>query len=178
MASSNHWDDLPKPFGSKPEKAVLAGYEYERAIQHESEEMICYFSGPSRVLELFVPGGAGHGSAALSFSQLSGDKTRSPKAEARNAELLVCRFVLRISGFGLLLAALSRRRSGSDLGHRLCRVLAETEFIGVSTFGFMLPQRLAGLFSGPAGHGRSGKLGSARPGFPVQRGCIILNRGN
>ena|ERR1039458_5175667 len=58
------------------------------------------------------------------------------KSEARNAELLVCRFVLRISGFGLL----------SDLGHRLRRVLAETEFIGVSTFGFMLPQRLACLF--------------------------------
>src|SRR5208282_5762536 len=38
---------------------------------------------------------------------------RNPKSEARNAERLVCRFVLRISGFGLL----------SDLGHRLRRVL-------------------------------------------------------
>jgi len=84
---------------------------------------------------------------------------RNPKSEARNAERLVSRFVLRISGFGLLLAALSRRRSGSDLGHRLCRVLAETEFIGVSTFGFMLPQRLACLFRAA--------LGLAGQGFAI-----------
>jgi hypothetical protein len=69
---------------------------------------------------------------------------QSPKAEFRKKseiqspkiELLVGWFILRISGFGLL----------SDLGHRLCRVLVETEFIGVSTFRFMLPQRLACLF--------------------------------
>jgi hypothetical protein len=72
------------------------------------------------------------GSAALSFSLTLWGQSPKPKAEARNAERLVSRFV-----FGFR----------ASFGSR------------ISTFGFMLPQRLACLF------------GAA---LPVWRGALIF----
>src|SRR5450830_307167 len=86
--------------------------------------MICYFSGPSRVLELFVPAGGGHGSAALSFSLTlwgqnpkpegrrpkSRKAGRNPKPETQNGSGAGLSFGFRASGFFRRKAAWRPRR--------------------------------------------------------------------
>ena len=100
-----------------------------RPVFNELKKMICYFSGPSRVLALGVPGGGGHCSAALSFSLTlwgqnpkpegrSPKEIRNPKPETQNCSCAGLSFGFRASGFFRIsdtdFVACSRKRSLSE----------------------------------------------------------------